>query len=164
MDKLWIKIALVAAFVIAMIFVFWGSWMALTDLPSLSVDVEKPPTPPPTLTVIPKPPTTASPADVKTYLDQEQAAVGVDKQAIDNYVQLVTAYSKDVDTRITVAKAKKGDVTSRLTIYEKVIKDTLGPLIVAPLLAALLVYSGLKLSADVKMRKAAGTREAADSP
>ena len=163
MDKLWIKVGLVAAFAIAMIMVFVASWGALTDSPSLKVTVDPPPAPP-KLTDKPKLPANASPDQIQVYLKQEQDAVTVDKQAVDNYVQQVTAYTKDVDTRISVAKAQRSDVTNRLTAYEKVVKDTLGPLIVAPLLAALLVYSGLKLRADFALSKVTGAKTNADSP
>jgi hypothetical protein len=156
-DKGWIKFFLVAAFIISLVYVFYYSWRTLQDAPSLDVNVQAPA--PPKLIDIPTLQVNPTPGQVEAYLKKAQQAVEIDKQAVDIYVQQVAAYGKEVEARITAAKAKTRDSSARLLAFEKVIKDTFGPLIVTPLLAALLIYSGIKIGGDVAMAKVTGARE-----
>lgn len=163
MDKLWIKIGLVVAFAIALIYVFVNASRVLEDPPRLEVKAIVPS--PPTFTAKPKLPAEATADQYAMYLKQSQEAAAVDKQAVDMYVAQVTAYGKDVEAQIVAAKAAKGDRSGRVTAFEKAIKDTIGQLIVAPLLAALLLYSGIKVAGDVAMARATnGAQKNVDAP
>ncbi len=162
MDKPWIKAALISAFVITLGFVYVGAFRALQDAPGTPISVGSPL--PPTLVQKPSLPANAKPEDVDLYLKTQLRALALDKQAVDNYTQQVNSYAAEVNAGLIAAKANSHDASSRLTAFEKVIKDTLGPLILAPLLAALLVYSGIKVSGDVAITRAAGERSEVNAP
>jgi hypothetical protein len=162
MDKLWIKVALVAAFVVSLVFVFVNASRVLEDPPTLTLDIKAPTQP--TLVARPVLPKDATPDQFAAYIKQSQEAAAIDKQAVDAYVAQVTAYVKDVDAQIAVAKAEAGDRSGRLPAFEKAVKDTIGQLLVAPLLAALLIYSGIKVAGDVAMAKGTTTTSRVDAP
>jgi hypothetical protein len=149
-DKSWIKWVLILAFVISLVGVAWSSIRALEDGPAIKVAS---PPPPPTLTMKPVMPANPTAAEIDVYLKQEQQATALDREIVQTYGMQVDAYGRDLAARITAGKAETRDSSARLTAFEKVIKDTLGPLVIAPLLAALLIYSGLKVGADVAMAR-----------
>ena len=163
-DKLWIKVVLILAFAISLFFVFRGAHRAMQDEPALKVNVTAPPAP--KFTDIPDLPQNATPEQIKLHLEQKQQAVNIYKMAVENYVQQVGAYAKQGDAQIVAAKANNADRSGRLNAYETVVKDTLGPLIVAPLLAALVIYSGIKVGGDVAMAKVtnAAAQNRVDAP
>ncbi len=156
-DKGWIKFFLVATFITSLVYVFLCATRALQDAPSLEVNVQTPA--PPKLTDKPTLQANSTPDQFEAYLKKAQQAAEIDKQAVDTYVQQVAAYGKEVEAGIAAAKAKTRDSSARLTAFEKVIKDTFGPLIVTPPLAPLLIYSGMKVGGDVAMAKVTGGNE-----
>jgi hypothetical protein len=162
MDKLWIKIALIAAFVVSLFYIFRNASRVLEDPPKLTVTVKAPSQPP--IMARPALPPNATPDQYAAYLKQSQAAADVDKQAIATYVTQVDAYAKDVNAQIIAAKAQQGDPTGRLPAFEKAVKDTIGALLVTPLLAALLIYSGIKVAGDVAMARSASPQNRVDAP
>jgi hypothetical protein len=134
----------------------------LEDPPALVLEIKAPAQP--TLMARPVLPENATPDQFAMYVKQSQEAAAIDKQAIDVYVAQVTAYAKDVEAQVPVAKAKAGDRSGRLPAFEKAVKDTIGQLLVAPLLAALLIYSGIKVAGDVAMAKGTTTANRVDAP
>jgi hypothetical protein len=163
MDKPLIKAMLILAFLISLGYVFVSAFRSLQDPQSLSINV--PPPPPPKLIDKPTLPANATPDQVEAYFKLMQQAVSLDKQAVETYTQQVTAFEKDIQARITAAKTMNRDSTARLTAFEKVIKDAIAPIIVTPLLAALLIYSGIKVGADVAMARAtAGAQKRVEAP
>src|SRR6266851_4092926 len=156
MDKPLIKALLIAAFIITLIAVYVASYRALQDTSATPIEVTSPT--PPAFTTKPALPANATPEQHTKYLELMKDAVAIDKTAIDAYANYVTAYRQEVDARITAAKANVRDRTDRLNAYEKVVKDTLANLILAPLLAALLVYSGIKVAGDVATTRALNAR------
>ncbi len=153
MDKPWIKILLIVAFIVALLFVFVGAYDALK--PQTYTAFELPPTPsaPPPL-IIPKIEDFSKPELVDKQLALLKLQVQLYTDAGVAYKANVTAYATEIEARTTAWKAKNGDPSARLTAYEKIVKDTIGFYIVNPLLAALLIYSGIKISADVALAKA----------
>jgi hypothetical protein len=91
-------------------------------------------------------------------------AVELDKTAVLSYATQVSAFKDDVNARITAAKANARDSAQRLDAYEKVVKNTLATIILTPLLAALILYSGIKVSADVAKSRALNTQARVDAP
>lgn len=151
MDKGWIKAVLIGAFVVSLLFVFGGAVTALRQpeyaelvLPS----DDKVPQAPPALQ-LDGIASYSDPVAVAKEIEQMNLRVAAHTLAVKTYEANVAAYSKDIESRTLAWKAKHGDPAMRLTTYEKVVKDTLGALIVTPLLGALLVYSGIKVSGDV---------------
>lgn len=151
MDKLWIKVGLVLAFAISLIVLFKNIVRFTANAPAITVDVAVPASP--VLVTRPKLPDNATSEQITAYLAQSEKAAAIDKQAIDAYVAQVNAYSAEVKARITAARAEQGERPT-LDVFEKAVKDTLGQLIIAPLLAALLLYSGIKVAGDVAMARA----------
>ena len=135
---------------------FLTGWIALFDIPRLNVGVVPAPTPPDWTR---KPPAPANAADVDAYLKQVERAVAADKQSGESYAQRVAAYKQQIDARILEAKTNESDTSARLTVFEKVAKDTLGQLILTPLLTALVAYAGLKMAGDVAMAKVRGSEK-----
>lgn len=159
MDRAWIKFVLLAAFVVSLIFVFVYGFQALR--PPKAAQFDPPPVPKaPDLPPLQPVTDLSKPEVAKLQIDQLKAQADAYQQAVSAYQQSVTAYTKDVEARTTAWKAATGDPAARLTAYEKVVKDTLGALIVTPLLAALVLYSGLKMGADAAVARAAAAANA----
>ena len=153
MDKPWIKAVLIVAFVVALLFVFVGGYQALQqpDYAAFELPTTTPAAPPPLS--IQKIEDFSKPAEVAKQLEQMNLQIQAYATAQKTYETNVAAYAKDIEVRMTAWKAKNGDPASRLTAYEKVVKDTLGVYIVTPLLAALLIYSGIKVGGDVALAR-----------
>ena len=162
MDKSWIKAVLIAAFVITIIFVYVSSYRALDDAPETLIDV-KSPTPPAFIQRL-SVPATPTPQDVEAYHKSAQEAVAIDKVAVDTYSTQVSAYKLEVDARITAAGTNSRDTSRRLNSYEKVVKYRLATIILAPLLAALLVYSSIKVGGDLAATLLAGVHTEVKAP
>lgn len=162
MDKPWIKAALIIAFVITLIFVYVSSYRALEDVPATPINVTAPA--PPAFTKKPVLPDNPTPEQVTAYLASAKQAADIDSTGVQTYTSQVAAYKDEVTVQITAAKAKNTDRSARLDAYEKVVKDTLGTLILTPLLAALLIYSGIKVAGDVAASRALNTRTEIKAP
>jgi hypothetical protein len=162
MDKPWIKGTLILAFLVTLGIVYWSSFRALQELPPLQLHVTAPA--PPALTQKPSLPPNPKPDEVDAYLARMTKAVELDKTAVQSYATQVSAFKDDVNARITAAKANARDTAQRLDAYEKVVKNTLATIILTPLLAALILYSGIKVSADVAKSRALNTQARVDAP
>jgi hypothetical protein len=154
MDKPLIKGVLILAFVVALVFVFVGGYQALKQPTYSSFELPATtPTAPPPLS-IQKIEDFSKPDVVAKQLEQMNLQIQAYAAAEKAYEANVAAYAKDIEARTTAWKAKNGDPAARLTAYEKVVKDMLGFYIVNPLLAALLIYSGIKVGGDVAKARA----------
>lgn len=166
MDKGWIKAVLIGAFVISLLFVFGGAVTALRQ-PAYAELVlpkeDKVPQPPPALQ-LQAIASYSDPVAVAKQIEQMNLQVAAHTLAVKTYEANVTAYAKDIESRTLAWKAKHGDPAMRLTAYEKVVKDTLGALIVTPLLGALLIYSGIKVSGDVAVAIASKSAARIEGP
>lgn len=158
MDKPWIKGVLVGSFVVSLLFVFVGAYRALKPPAYAAFELpQKTPQPPPALQL--QTVDYSKPDIAAKQIEQMNLQIQAYASAVKAYEVNVAVYSKDIESRTNAWKAKNGDPAARLTAYEKVVKDTVAFYIVAPLLAALLVYSGIKVSGDVRLAnvtKAAG--------
>ena len=156
MDKPWIKGVLIGSFVVSLLFLFVGAYQALQPpayaeftLPAKAPEAPRP---------LELPTVDYSKPDlVAKQIEQMNLHIQAYGSAVKAYEANVAAYVKDIESRTTAWKAKNGDPAARLTAYEKVVKDTLAFYIVAPLLAALLIYSGIKVNGDVRVASATNT-------
>jgi hypothetical protein len=162
MDKSWIKWVLIAAFVVTLGFVYVYAHRALQESPPMAITVTPPR--PPAFTKKPSLADNAKPEEFDAYVKTMQQEIALDKLVVDNYTAQVTAYKQEVEARITAAKANNPDASVRVTAFEKVIKETLGALVLTPLLGALLVYSGIKVAGDVAATRAVKTYTEVKAP
>jgi outer membrane murein-binding lipoprotein Lpp len=162
MDKPWIKGVLIGAFVITLLIVFITSIWALVEVPPMKLNVSAPVAP--VLTQKPALPTNATPEAVDAYLTRMSKANDIDKVAVQTYATQVTAFTTDVNARITATKAATRDAAQRLDAYDKVVKNSLCTIILTPLLAALILYSGIKVGGDVAASRALNTQTKISAP
>ena len=132
MDRAWIKFILIAAFVVTLIITFVTSFQAL-KAPNLGEFKAPDPPPVPTWTI-----------EVKGLTPEQ---IEIRKKELEAYGTAVTAYTKQVEAEKLEWTAANDP--NRLDRFEKVVKNTLGALILTPLLAALIIYSGIQVSGDL---------------
>jgi hypothetical protein len=158
MEKSWIKWVLILAFLVSLGFVFYGAIGALRQPDYANFTVpdkpKSPPVPPQT------PAIDLSKPEAAKQIERFSSEVTAYTSAVKAYEANVTAYSKEVDARVVEWKAKNGDPNVRVTTYEKVVKETLGGLLITPLLAALIIYSGIKVTGDVALAGVTRSAEA----